>query len=392
MHPILVVFAKEFTENLRERRTLFTALILGPVLLPLLFAGGLRLTLAHQSSMADLPVPLAVTHSERAPKLMAYLRELEITVTPVELDTAAAREAVRTRRYHQLMDISEDFAAHLKGGTPAPVRLYTDASDITAAAEVQRLRAVLQRYSDTVARRRVMARGIDPQVVAPLGVQEVDVSTPEARSVLALGTLSYLILLTMLMGGVYLAIDSTAGERERGSLEPLLTVPVPREDLMFGKVLAASAYMLISLVLAVIAFALVLRFAGLERHGMSVNYGVRAALGLIGSCLPLIPLAAAFMVLVAARTRTYREAQTWLGMVLLVPTLPVMVASVTGLKPTLGLMAVPSLGQHFLIQSLLRDEPLPHAFVVVSVGVTLVLAALLVLLAGRVYRREQSFG
>ena len=75
-------------------------------------------------------------------------------------------------------------------------------------------------------------------------MQDIDVSTPAARSVLVLGTLSYLVLLTMLMGGMYLAIDATAGERERGSLEPLLTVPVPRAHLIYGKILATCAYML----------------------------------------------------------------------------------------------------------------------------------------------------
>jgi sodium transport system permease protein len=390
MHPIFVVFAKEFTENLRERRTLFTALVLGPVLLPLMFAGGLALSLAHGAAEVDRPVILAVTHSARAPKLMAYLQTWGITVTPVELDAAATREAVRTRRYHQLLDVGEDFAANLSGGTPAPVRLYADASDLSTATELQRVRSILQRYNDTVAKRRIMARGIDPLVSLPLVVQDVDVSTPETRAVLALGTLSYLLLLTMLMGGVYLAIDATAGERERGSLEPLLTVPVPRAQLIYGKILATCVYMLISLVLAVIAFALVLRYAGLERHGMSVDFGARTALGVIGGCLPLIPLGAAFMTLLAARTRTYREAQTWLGVVLLVPTLPLLVASVTALKPTLALMAVPSLGQHFIIQSLLRDERLPRAFVATSVLATLLLGALCVALAGRLWRRQRG--
>jgi sodium transport system permease protein len=392
MHPILVVFVKEFAENLRERRTLFTALVLGPLLLPLLFAGGLALTLEHSSAAVDKPVTIAVTHSERAPKLVAYLRMFGLTVTPLDLDVAAAREAVRTRRFHQILDVSADFGAHLAGGTPAPVQLYTDASDINAAGEVQRVRGILQRYNDTVARRRITARGIDPLILTPLAVQDVDVSTPEARSVLALSTLSYLVLLTMLMGGVYLAIDTTAGERERGSLEPLLTVPVARESLMFGKILATCAYMLISLVLVVIAFGIVLRYAGLERHGMSVNFGAGVALGIIGSCLPLIPLGAAFMTLIAARTRTYREAQTWLGIVLLVPTLPLLAASAMGLKATLRLMAVPSLGQHFLIQALLRQEPLPRAFVWTSVGATLLLGALVATLAARLYRRQGRLG
>jgi sodium transport system permease protein len=196
----------------------------------------------------------------------------------------------------------------------------------------------------------------------------------------------------MLMGGMYLAIDATAGERERGSLEPLLTVPVRREALIFGKILATCAYMTLSLTLTVAAFALMLRFTGLERFGMSVNFGPLVGLTVILFCLPLVPLGAALMTIVAASTRSYREAQTYLGLVLLVPTLPLVVAGVMGLRPRLALMGVPSLSQHFLITSLLRDERVPAGYLALSVTATLILGALLIGVAGRLYRREALLG
>lgn len=391
MHAVLIVFAKEFRENLRDRRTLFTALILGPLLMPLLFAGALGLSLQRGAASGERALTVAVAHAERAPNLIAFLRQY-VQVMPVDYDAAAAREAVRAHRHAQVLAVSEDFAAHLEHGTPAPLMLYADGSDAAAIGEVARVRALLGRYGEILAHLRIAVRGIDPLVLSPLAVQDIDVSTPATRSVLALGTLSYLMLLTMLMGGVYLAIDTTAGERERGSLEPLLTVPVRRELLIFGKILATCAYMVLSLALTVTSFAIVLRFAGLERLGMSVNIGAGVVLALIASCLPLVPLGAAFMTIVAARTRTYREAQTWVGVLLLVPTLPLVFAGVTGMKPTLGLMAVPSLGQHFLILALLRDEALPRGYAAMSVLTTLALGALLLALAGRLYRREALLG
>jgi sodium transport system permease protein len=391
VHAVLIVFAKEFRENLRDRRTLFTALILGPLLMPLLFAGALGLSLQRGAASGERALTLAVAHAERAPNLIAFLRQY-VEIVPVDYDAVGAREAVRAHRHAQVLAVSEDFAAHLEHGTPAPLMLYADGSDAAALGEVARVRSLLARYGEILAHLRIAVRGIDPLVLSPLAVQDIDVSTPATRSVLALGTLSYLMLLTMLMGGVYLAIDTTAGERERGSLEPLLTVPVRRELLIFGKILATCAYMVLSLALTVTSFAIVLRFAGLERLGMSVNIGPGVVLALIASCLPLVPLGAAFMTIVAARTRTYREAQTWVGVLLLVPTLPLVFAGVTGMKPTLALMAVPSLGQHFLILALLRDEALPRGYVAMSVLTTLALGALLLALAGRLYRREALLG
>ena len=392
MRATLIVFLKEFRENLRERRTLYTALIVGPLLGPLLFAALLGLQLHKSVAASDSALALAVGHAERAPNLLAFLSQAGVRITGVELDDAGARRAVQAHRYERVLLVPEGTAAALAGGRPAPLALYADASDVGSGADSERLRALLAQYSGELARLRLLARGVDPLLLNTFALQDIDVSTPATRSVLLLGALSYLMLLTMLMGGVYLAIDATAGERERGSLEPLLTLPVPRAQLIFGKILAACAYMLLSLTLTVCAFAILLRFTGLERFGMSINFGPSVALRLILYCLPLIPLGAALMTIVAAYTRTYREAQSYLGLVLLVPTLPLVFAGTLGLRPSLALMAIPSLGQHFLITSLLRDEPLPGAFVAVAVGATLLGAALLVGIAARLYRREALLG
>ena len=131
-------------------------------------------------------------------------------------------------------------------------------------------------YGIEIAQLRFLARGIDPISVLPISVQEIDVSTPTGRSVLVLNMMTYLVLLSMLFGGLYLAIDATAGERERGSLEVLLTSPVPREQLIYGKIGARRPYMLISLVLTVTMFALAMSFVGLERLGVTANLGPAA--------------------------------------------------------------------------------------------------------------------
>jgi len=392
MHPVLTVFAKEFRENLRDRRTLFSALVLGPLLGPLVFAGGLSLRLEREVEQVERPLALAVVHADRAPNLLGFLRQYGLKVMPVDYDDQAARAAVQAHRYREVLAVPPDFPARLAAGAPAPLVLYTDSSDMAAAGDGARLSGLLNRYDALIARLRIASRGIDPLVLAPLAVQSVDVATPASRSVLALGTLSYLVVLATMLGGMYLAIDTTAGERERGSLEPLLTVPVGRGQLIFGKILATCGYMTLSLLLTVLAFAVTLRFSGLERLGMSTDFGAWVALRVVLYSLPLVPLGAAFMTIVAAYTRSYREAQTWIGVVLLVPTLPLVFAGLLGLRPTLGLMAVPSVSQHFLITSLLRDEPVPAGHLALSIAVTLSLSALLIALAGRLYRREALLG
>jgi len=392
MKAIWRVFLKELRENLRDRRTLISALIFGPLFGPLLVATALSLSFRGAGARGDAPLRLTVSHGERAPNLLAFLREHDVRVRAVAEDAAAARREVAAHRDEQVLLVPADFGRRLQAGQPSPLLLIADESSAGGTRSVERLAGVIGQYGATIARLRLIARGLDPLLTVPIVLHPIDISTPATRSALALGALSYLVLLTMLMGGMYLAIDATAGERERGSLEPLLTVPVRREYLIYGKILAACAFMTLSLALTVTAFAVVLRFVGLERFGMSADFGPRVAAQIVLACLPLVPLGAALMTLVAAFTRSYREAQTYVGLVLLVPTLPLVFAGVLGLRPRPALMAIPSLSQHFIILSLIRMQPLPAAYVALSAGSTLAVGALLVFAAGRLYRREALLG
>jgi sodium transport system permease protein len=392
VRPLLTVLRKELRENLRDRRTFMSALVIGTVLMPLLVGLLVNLTVRRGQSQDNKPVSLAIVHGERAPGLLAQLRQYRIDVVSVDLDDAAARDAVRHQRRRLVLAIEDNYASQLALGLPAPVLLYSDSSDVAGAGDMGRVRAVLARVSSETARLRLMARGVDPTVLSAIAVQDVDVATPTSRSVLILGTLTYIILLTMLMGGLHVTLDATAGERERGSLESLLTVPVPREQLIYGKILAACVFMLLSLTLNVCAMALALRYVGLENLGMNVNLTVPTIVKLIASCAPLAPLGAALMTIVAAFTRSYREAQTYVGLVLLIPTLPLIFANTLGLRPTVWLMMVPSLSQHFLVTGLLRAEPVSALYAALSVSVSLLLGLAAAYAAGRLYHREALLG
>jgi sodium transport system permease protein len=198
--------------------------------------------------------------------------------------------------------------------------------------------------------------------------------------------------MSMLVGGFYLAIDTTAGERERGSLEPLLSLPVSRADLISGKMLATSTFMAASLILTLAAFGVVLAFVPLESLGMSANFGPRVIFGMFAVMATFIPLGAGLMTVVASFTRSNREAQSWLSVVMFLPIAPIMFAVISGTKPTTLLMAIPSLSQHLLATNLMRGDETPLLHIVVSAGVSLALGALLVRLAVRLYRREAILG
>ncbi|MEJ0086115.1 MAG: ABC transporter permease [Pseudomonadota bacterium] len=392
LHGVWAVFRKEFRENLRDRRTLMSALVFGPLFGPILVAAIVQFGISHAEEQSDENIQVAVTHAERAPNLLAHLRARGVDIEPVTLDETGMRDAVATQTHKIILDIPEDFGTRLQAGEPAPVVLYSDGSRGFDRRGVGRVRALISQYGIEIAQLRFLARGIEPLSVLPISVQEIDVSTPSSRSVLVLNMLSYIVLLAMLFGGLYLAIDATAGERERGSLEMLLTAPVPREHLIYGKIAAAATYMFVSLVLTVIMFAIAISFVGLEQVGITANLGPAAATKMIACCAPLILFGASYLSIISGFAKSYREAQTYLGLVITIPTMPLMFAGILGLQAKTSLMFVPFLSQHLLLTTIVRAEPIVPLHVAISVTSTLVYGVLLMFLAGRLYRREALLG
>jgi len=299
---------------------------------------------------------------------------------------------VRSDRAPMVLIVPPDFAPRFTQGKPAPLLLVADSADSQARRAVDRARTLLSGYGSQIAQLRLQVRGIDPLIALPVAVNEIDTATPTGRAVVVLGFMTYFVLFAMLMGGLYLAIDSTAGERERGSLEALLTLPVARSALVGGKILATCAYMTLSLAITLSAFVTVFHFVPLEKLGMSSNLSATSGLLLFLICLPFIPLGAALMSFVASFTRSYREAQTYLTSVLLVPTLPIAFASIYSLKTRSSLMPIPSLSQHLLMTSVLKGEPLNVADIGVSALASIGLAAVLFVFTARHWRRETMLG
>ena len=165
-----------------------------------------------------------------------------------------------------------------------------------------------------------------------------------------------------------------------------------RAELIVGKMLATSAFMSISLLLTLTAFGIVLQFIPLEALGMSANFGPRVVLAIFAIMLPFVPLGAGLMTAVASFTRSNREAQSWLSVVMLLPIAPIMFAVVNGTKPSATLMTIPSLSQHLLATSLMRGDSIPPLHALISAGTTLLLGALFVGLAIQLYRREAILG
>ena len=379
-----VVFAKEMVDNLRDRRSVLVALIyplVGATLLGLLmaFVGGLT------GRGGDAPVALAVAGGERAPDLLAFLRDNDIDVTAAPDDPAAA---VRDGRIEIALIVDDGFAADLAAERPAGLSLLISTTRLSTVVSSGRVGGLLQRYAADLADSRLLRRGIDPASTRPLRIAHVNVSESRSLAGFFLNMLPPFVIFTIFVGGVYLAIDSTSGERERGSLEPLLVNPVARGDVMLGKALATLAFTAVTVLLQLVAFKIMFGLLSLGGFGVPIDPGLDVFAAIFVISLPLMLFAVALQIIVAAACRSYKETQTYLGLLPLIPALPGMILVFVPLKAQLWMMALPTFGQILLIGQLVRDEPVDPAQAAVSMVATTLAALVLLHLARRLYERD----
>ncbi len=381
-----LVFGKEVIDNLRDRRTLITVLLstlIGPGMVFLLFT-----VIGHEGSeRADRPLALPVSGAENAPSLVAFLEQNGAEVVAAPEDPEAG---VRAGDHEVVLIVPPSYREEFGAGQPATVRLVVDESRQSAGSTVRRARALLEGYNQQIATLRLMARGISPAVVSVLAVENVDVSTPQSMAAMLLYVVPFFLIFAVFGGGMYLAIDTTAGERERGSLEPLLINPVARRELLLGKLGATLVFTFVTVVGTLVAFALMLRLMPLDAY-----FGVQFGLNLesLGTILlitvPMMLLAAALQIIIATYTRSFKEAQSYLGFLPLIPGLPGMVMGLLPVKVDLWAMLIPTFGQQMLINQVLRGEPVSPLNSAVSAVVTIVAGIGLVLFAIRLYEREE---
>jgi len=379
------ILRKEVVDNLRDRRAVTMALFF-PLLGPLTMAGSFLLVSRQARTAEEKPLELPVAGRENAPHLVEWLLASGAEVVDAPADAEAA---VRSGDAEVVLVIPAEFGERLREGRPAPVRLVLDESRQSSRAAIERARRLLAGWSHRTGALRLMARGVHPATAEALAVETADLSTPESRAGFLFLMLPYFLVMTVFLGGMYVAIDTTAGERERMSLEPLLLNPVPRASVALAKVAATSLFSAGALAETAVGFGLLPLAMPVERLGFSIRLGPEVLLRITLLLLPLVLVVSALMVLVSARARGFKAAQTSLSFLMLVPMLPGVFLALVPVKLQRWMMLVPSLGEQLLVGRMVRGEPLPASLFLLSAGASLCWAALLAALAASMFRSEK---
>jgi sodium transport system permease protein len=383
MRTLWIVLLKELRELSRDRRTLMLALMM-PLLVPTLMIGMGTLAENRAKSQIEKDLKIGMMGAQYAPNLVAWLAGQGIARKTLAEDPDAA---IRDQDEDVYLRIEPNFGQHWREGTPALVEIVHDSTRQDADIPVRRVESALAQYRYQAGALRLLARGINPGVVAPLAVSHKDLATPEARKSLPLLILPYLLLLSAFLGGAHLIIDTTAGERERQSLEPLLATPAPRGAIVSGKMVAAALLSLVVLVMTLLALKLGAQFAPGIGRMMDIGFMAIARMMLI--LVPIVFIGTSLLAFIAAGAKSVKEAQGYMSILGLLPIIPTMVLLVSPVKNQLWMMTVPFLAQNQMLLKVIRSELVSSQEWAVYLGAGFGLAALLWFAATRRYHQEK---
>ncbi|QYJ95928.1 ABC transporter permease [Shewanella spartinae] len=372
MSSIITMVRKELTDAARDKRSVMAGLYYA-IGAPLMMCGMFMILIGQITSPEALNI--TITHGERAPDLVKYLASNEIS----QGDEADRKEIE--------LVISPDYAANMAKSQAAEIVLIADNSNEKLQSSIRRLEKALQQYSAEMGSLRLIARGIDPKVMQPIKVKVEDQATSDSKGGMILGVAIFMMVYAVFISGMNLAIDTSAGERERNSLALLLSHPVSTRDIVLAKVAAVTIFAMLGLILTLVISKVAYGFVPWQELGFSVNINVDFILLMLAIGLPIALMAAALQLFVSFMAKSFKEAQSYLTIVLIVPMMLSMAASYNIAPDTLQWL--PISGQMQALIAFIKGKEIPMMQLALSSAITFVIALALALGMERSLRSEK---
>jgi sodium transport system permease protein len=382
--PLSVVYRKEVLDALRDRRTaimVFVAsIVTGPLTLVLMaqFISGL------EEKAAILKV--RISGQEYAPALVNFLQrnDVEIEAAPAEYE-----KRIREGRLDAVIVIPDDFDERYIAGDNAKVEIVYDDSRTESSPAIRQAERLLRAFNREAGTLRMVQRGVSPDLVEPVKVEHINTATPRQKGAFMLFIIPMFAILSPLLGGMTVAIDSTAGERERGSLEPLLATPTPPGQLVAGKWLAAWTFASVVATLTLTGFVVAATLYSHKKIAATLTFGWPELAQFVAITIPFAAMTSALQMLICTYGRSYREAQTYVSYLATVASFVPVIVLFSGLKDAFWHLTVPLLAQQMVLSRVLRGDALAAADYLVPATVALAIAALCVFAVARLLRQER---
>ena len=349
---ILTIYRKEIADALRDRRTLLTVLassvLMGPLVL--LAISGLVATLEANAEQREV----VVAGIERAPTLVNFFERQTYTVKPAPADYE--QQLRKAKLADAVVVVPDDFEAALVRGDAPIVEVVSDSANQRSQASAGRVSRLLSGFSRERATLTLALRGVSPDAVEPVRLEERDLASTQTRATQITGMLPFFVLMAVLTGALNAALDTTAGERERGSLEPLLMNPAERWVLVLGKWGAVASVGMLIAVLACFSFLPGQWLLRSDTLAAMFQYGVREVALFLVVLLPFACAASALLMAVAIRCKTFKEAQASTTVVMLAASLLPLINVFSLGEESPWYLWVPALAQNVLMTHVLKGE------------------------------------
>ena len=378
------VYWKELRDALRDRRTaimvLVASILTGPVTLVLVahFISGL------EEKAAILKVRML--GQENAPALVNFLQRNDVEIESAPKDY---EERIRAGKLDAVIVVPDDFQEHWLAGDGARVEIVFDDSRTDSGPATRQAERLLRAFNQESGMLRMIARGVSPDLGAPVKVEHVSTATPRQKGAFLLFLIPMFALLSPLLGGMTIAIDSTAGERERGSLEPLLANPVAAREIVLGKWLAAWTCACGVALLTLSGFALAASLYAQQKLAALMAFGAPELARFVAMVVPFAAMTSALQMLICTYGRSYREAQTYVSYLATAISFVPVVVIFSGLKDAAWQLAVPVLGQQAVLARVVRGDAFTAEDWAVPSGIALAIALACVALVARLLREER---
>jgi sodium transport system permease protein len=370
---VVTVFRKEIVDALRDRRTLLTVLISSVLMGPLVLLAISALVASLESSAEQREV--VVSGLAAAPTLQNYFERQTFTVREAPADFE--RQLRSATLPDAVVVVPKDFEAALQRGDAPIVEIVADSANQRSQASSSRTARLLGGFSRERATLNLAMRGVSPDVLEPVQVEERDLASTQTRATQITGMLPFFVLMAVLTGALNAALDTTAGERERGSLEPLLMNPNERWALVLGKWGAVAGVAMLIAVLSCFSFLPGQWLLRSDTLAAMFQYGPREALLFLVVLLPFAAAVSALLMAVAIRCKTFKEAQASTTVVMLAASLLPLINVFSLGQESAWYLWVPALAQNLLMTRVLKGE----AFGVDQLAAPLIVCALIAAVA-----------
>lgn len=384
MKTFITVFRKEFVDAVRDRRTWMVALVLS-----MLSGPGVLLVLSNfTSSLEERAAAREVLFvaPQHAPTLVNFLQRQGATIKEAPIDYEAQ---LRSGKLQNAVFVpATDFEQALARGETVTLDVVYDESHDKAQPIVRTAIRLTQAFNQELGTQRLIARGVSPNIINPVVLEEKDLAPSRTRGAQLLFIIPWTALIVTVYGAFSVAIDITAGERERGSLEPLLVNPLHTMQLVLGKWALATVYGLIIVTLTLAGFMVAMHLISNETLAALMQLQWREISIFASVLMPFAALTAAANMLAATFARTYKEAQTYVSYIAIAVQFAALVPVFLTVRDALWQLAVPSAGQLVVLMKALRGEAIGAHELLIPLAVCAVGTLVLLWMQSRLLRDE----